>query len=75
VSQNIVAGCVGQWPPRPFGYPNETPFPDSTDCRYFILDTGNGRVVTALSPATWRSQLKEYGVPPSLQITAPVLPL
>ncbi len=39
VSGTIVAGCVGKWPKRSFAYPNELPFPDSPDCRYFILDT------------------------------------
>ena len=75
VSQNIVAGCVGEWPRRSFGYPNETPFPDSESCAYFILDTRSGRMETALSPAAWRSKLKDYGVPSSLRITAPILPL
>jgi hypothetical protein len=75
VANNVIAGCVGNWPPRPFGYPNETPFPDSPDCRYFILDTPTGRMEKDLSPATWRSQLKQYGAPDTLRITAPVLPL
>ena len=75
VANNVVGGCVGEWPPRAFAYPNETPFPDSPDCRYFILDTPSGRLETGLSPADWRSRLKEYGAPESLRITAPVLPL
>jgi hypothetical protein len=75
VANNVVAGCVGEWPPRPFGYPNESPFPDSPDCRYFILDTPGGRLETDLSPEAWRSKLKHYGAPESLRITAPVLPL
>jgi hypothetical protein len=75
VANNVVGGCVGEWPPRSFAYPNETPFPDSPACRYFILDTPSGRLETDLSPATWRSRLKEYGAPETLRITAPVLPL
>jgi hypothetical protein len=75
VSGNIVAGCVGEWPPRSFAYPNETPFPDSPDCRYFILDTPSGRIEKGLDPQSWRARLKEAGAPASLPITAPVLPL
>jgi hypothetical protein len=75
VANNIVAGCVGEWPRRFFAYPNESPFPDSADCRYFILDTPSGRTEKNLTPEAWRSRLKEYGAPQTLQITAPVLPL
>jgi hypothetical protein len=74
VDREIVAGCVGEWPRRSFSYPNETPFPDSADCRYFILHTPDGRLETGLDPQTWRAKLKEAGAPESLQITAPVLP-
>jgi hypothetical protein len=75
VANNVVAGCVGEWPQRVSGYPNESPFPDSADCRYFILDTPSGRIEKNLTPQAWRSRLKEYGAPATLQITAPVLPL
>ena len=75
VANNIVAGCVGEWPRRFFAYPNDSPFPDSADCRYFILDTPSGRMEKNLTPEAWRSRLKEYGAPQTLQITAPVLPL
>lgn len=75
VANNVVAGCVGEWPRPLFGFPNERPFPDSADCRYFILDTPSGRLEKNLTPEAWRSRLKEYGVPQALQITAPVLPL
>jgi hypothetical protein len=74
VDRNIVAGCVGEWPRRSYAYPNETPFPDSPDCRYFILDTPSGHLETGLDPQTWRARLKQVGAPQSLQITAPVLP-
>ena len=75
VANNIVAGCVGEWPRRFVGYPNESPFADSADCRYFILDTPSGRMEKDLTPQAWRARLKEYGAPQTLQITAPVLPL
>ena len=75
VSGNVVAGCVGQWPKSSFSYPNETPFPESAECRYFILDTPTGRLVQGLDLPSWRSHLKEAGVTESLRITAPVLPL
>lgn len=75
VSGNVVAGCVGEWPKRSFAYPNETPFPDSGDCRYFILDTSTGKLVQGLDPDSWRARLKAAGVSESLRITAPVLPL
>lgn len=75
VANNVVAGCVGEWPLRSFASPNESPFPDSAACRYFLLDTPSGRMETNLSPQVWRTRLKEYGAPPTLQITAPVLPL
>jgi hypothetical protein len=75
VANNVVAGCVGESPRRFFAYPNETPFPDSGDCRYFILDTPSGRMEKNLTPQAWRSQLKDYGAPQTLQITAPILPL
>jgi hypothetical protein len=75
VANNVVAGCVGQWPARSAGYPNETPFPDSADCHYFILDTPSGRIEKNLTPEAWRSRLRQYGAPQTLQITAPVLPL
>jgi hypothetical protein len=75
VADNVVAGCVGEWPRRFFAYPNESPFPDSGDCRYFILDTPSGRLEKNLTPEAWRSRLKAYGAPQTLQITAPLLPL
>lgn len=75
VNKTLVAGCVGQWPRSSVAYPNETPFPDSADCRYFILDTESGRLETGLSPEAWRSRLRDYGAPQSLKITAPVLPV
>jgi hypothetical protein len=75
VANNIVAGCVGEWPWRFYAYPNESPFPDSAECRYFILDTPSGRMETNLTPEAWRSRLQAYGAPQTLQITAPVLPL
>ena len=75
VANNVVAGCVGEWPPRSYSYPNELPFPDSADCRYFILDTPSGRMETNLTPDVWRSRLKDFDVPQTLQITAPVLPM
>jgi len=74
VVNNLVAGCVGEWPRRFLAYPNESAFPDSADCRYFILDTPSGRMDTNLAPEAWRSRLKDYGVPQALEITAPVLP-
>jgi len=74
VSGEIVAGCVGEWPHRSYSYPNDTPFPDSPDCRYFILETPAGRIETGLDPQAWRARLKELGAPQSLPITAPVLP-
>ena len=75
VANNVVAGCVGDGQRRFFSYPNDSPFPDSADCRYFILDTPSGRMEMNLSPEAWRSRLKDYGVPQTLQITAPVLPV
>ena len=75
VSGELVAGCVGEWPERSFSYPNETPFPDSPACRYFILDTPSGHVENGLDPQTWRARLKQAGAPQSLPITAPVLPM
>jgi hypothetical protein len=74
VDHDVVAGCVGEWPARPSGYPNETLFPDSPDCRYFILDTVSGRLETDMDPQTWRAKLAQVGAPKSLPITAPVLP-
>ncbi len=74
VNREIVAGCVGEWPRRSFAYPNETPFPDSPDCRYFILDTPSGRLEMDMDPQAWRARLGQIGAPESLQITAPVLP-
>ena len=75
VANNIVAGCVGDWPRRDFAYPNDSVFPDSADCRYFILDTPSGRMEKSLTPEAWRARLKELGAPQTLEITAPVLPL
>ncbi len=75
VTGTVVAGCVGEWPRHGFAYPNEIPFPDSSQCRYFILDTPDGHLETGMSPEEWRSRLKQHGAPESLQITAPVLPI
>lgn len=74
VSGGLVAGCVGEWPRRFFSYHNDTPFPDSVECRYFILETPSGRLQTGLDPQVWRGRLKALGAPESLPITAPVLP-
>jgi hypothetical protein len=73
VSREIVAGCVGLWPKHSFSYPNAAPFPDSPDCRYFILDTASGHVETGMDPQTWRAHLGQFGAAESLQITAPLL--
>jgi hypothetical protein len=75
VNRDLVAGCVGEWPRRSFGYPNETPFPDSPDCGYFILQTPSGQLEAGMDPQTWRKRLGQLGAPESLRITAPVLPL
>jgi hypothetical protein len=75
VSGELVAGCVGESPKRSFSYPNDTPFPDSPDCRYFILDTPSGHIESGLDPQAWRAKLKAIGAPQSLPITAPVLPM
>lgn len=74
VTRDIVAGCVGVWVRHSFSYLNDTPFPDSPDCRYFILDTTTGRVQADLDPQAWRARLGQMGAAVSLEITAPVLP-
>jgi hypothetical protein len=74
VSGEVVGGCVGVWARGSYSYPNDTPMPDSPDCRYFILDTASGRLETGLDATAWHRQLKEVGAPESFPITAPVLP-
>jgi hypothetical protein len=74
VEGNLVVGAVGTWPERGFSYPNEAPFPDSPDAKYFILDTTNGQLQSGLDPKGWREQLKARGASETLKITAPALP-
>ena len=74
VYRNIVIGCVGTWPARPSGYPNESPFPGSPDAEYFILDTQSGRLESGLDEGAWKQRRAELGVPATLPITAPLLP-
>ncbi len=74
VEGNLVVGAVGSWPERGFSYPNEAPFPDSPDAKYFILDTTSGKLESGLDPASWRAKLKALGARESLEITAPALP-
>jgi hypothetical protein len=74
VHRHIVAGCVGHWPPRAFAYPNETPFPESAEARYFVLDTTSGKLEADLDRMAWKERLEELGAPASLKITAPILP-
>jgi hypothetical protein len=74
VYRHFVAGCVGTWPPRAFAYPNELPFPGSSDARYFILDTETGHLESDLPEETWRERLATLGIPSSLRITTPILP-
>jgi hypothetical protein len=74
VHQNIVAGCVGLWPSRSFGYPNETPWPESVKADYFVLDTRTGQLDSKLDRAAWLERLQTLGVPRSFTIKAPILP-
>jgi hypothetical protein len=74
VEGNLVAGAVGRWPERGFSYPNESPFPDSPDAKYFILDTTSGQLESGMDPAAWRAKLKSLGASETLKITAPALP-
>jgi hypothetical protein len=74
IHRNLIAGAVGQWPPRPSGYPNETPFPENADAKYFILDTTTGQAETDLALAAWKERLKTLGVPETFRIVAPILP-
>lgn len=74
IHRAIIAGAVGEWPPRPSGYPNETPFPENADAKYFILDSATGKVETDLSLADWKERLKALGAPEPFRIVAPILP-
>jgi hypothetical protein len=74
VHQNIVAGCVGIWPPRSFGYPNETPWPESVKADYFVLDTLSGQLESKLDRAAWLERLQKLGIPQYFTIKAPLLP-
>jgi hypothetical protein len=74
VDREIVGGCVGEWPKQAFSYPNETPYPDSDECRYFILSTPSGELESGMDPKTWRARLAALGAQESLRIKAPILP-
>jgi hypothetical protein len=74
VHRDVVAGCVGEWPPRAFSYPNEAPFPEHADAEYFVLETKTGQLASDLTLAEWKQHLKGLGVPESFRIVAPLLP-
>ncbi len=74
VEGNLVVGAVGKWPERGFSYPNEAPFADTPEAKYFILDTTSGQLESGLDPKSWRERLKTQGASETLKITAPALP-
>jgi len=72
VSGQIVAGAVGDVQ-RGRLYTNEEPFKGGPDTRYFILDTGTGKLEFPLEEAAWRKRLQELGVQSDFKIY-PLLP-
>lgn len=73
VHGRLVVGCVGTWPQRAAGYPNEAAFPGSPDAKYFILDTATGYVESGLTLEEWKKALAARHIPQDIRITAPLL--
>jgi hypothetical protein len=73
VHGRTVVGCVGTWPHRSSGYPNEAAFPGSPDAKYFILDTESGELQSGLTIDAWKQALAARKIPQDVRITAPLL--
>jgi hypothetical protein len=61
VSGQLVAGALGTVPPAGHQVTNDLDFTGTPDTRYFILDTGTGKLETDLDEAAWRKRLLELG--------------
>lgn len=74
VYRSVVTGLLGPVPPRGGTYSNESPLPETSAARYFVLDTISGRALTALNVSAWKRELAWLGVPEVPAIKAPTLP-
>ena len=75
VFRHIVTGALGEPSAQSRAYTNDLPFHGSADTRYFVLDTSTGKLESDLTESAWKQRLEALGVPPSLEIYAPVLVL
>jgi hypothetical protein len=72
VSGYIVAGALGDVPHNRL-YTNELPYSGGADTRYFVLDTGTGKLESGLDADAWHKRLEALGVQSDFKIY-PLLP-
>ncbi len=72
VSGYLVAGALGDTTASSREYTNDLPYGGGANTRYFILDTGSGKLQSDLDKAAWQASLKALGVPSDFQIFAPL---
>ena len=70
----IVTGLAGPEPHNDGSYANDTPLPESSEPRYFILDTSTGQLQSGLSAQDWKARLKALGTTDAPEIHAVILP-
>jgi hypothetical protein len=70
---SIVTGLEGVEAKIPGAYPGDRPLPESTEAKYFVLDTKSEKIETALSLDAWKTKLKQLGVS-APEVRAPILP-
>ncbi|HUN25283.1 MAG TPA: hypothetical protein VMU67_03175 [Steroidobacteraceae bacterium] len=71
VSGDLVAGASGAAPAAGHLFPDRA-FTGNASTRYFILDTGSGRLESDLDHADWKKRLKELQVPSDFEILPPL---
>ncbi len=72
VSGYIVAGALGDTTVASREYTNDLAFSGGPTTRYFILDTGSGKLESDMDKAAWQNRLKALGVSSDFEIYAPL---
>jgi hypothetical protein len=74
VVRQVVTGALGEPPPLHRYYTNDLPFKGTADTRYFVLDTTSGKLDTGLDEAAWKARVAALGLPPTIELHAPIFP-
>jgi hypothetical protein len=68
----FVVGAIGEVPPAVHQFTNDLEFTGTADTKYFILDTGSGKLETNLDAAAWHMRIQELGLHSEVHIYPPL---